>query len=95
MTALETTLTIFGVVMLASSVVEGVVLKFVLKHAYDWRSSLASFAVLIGRSLTEIVPVAIAMPGAYWLYKHRVLEPTNYGVWSYFILFVALEFVYY
>jgi sterol desaturase/sphingolipid hydroxylase (fatty acid hydroxylase superfamily) len=62
--------------MLASSLLEALILKFVVKRQYDWRSS-------------------IAMPGTHWLYEHRMLEPSKYGVWSYVLLFFALELVYY
>jgi sterol desaturase/sphingolipid hydroxylase (fatty acid hydroxylase superfamily) len=88
-------LAIFGIVMLASAFVEALALRFVLKRRYDWRSSLASFATLLGRGVTDLVPLAIAMPGAYWLYEHRVFEPGQLGVGSFFLLFLGLEFVYY
>ncbi len=84
-----------GIAILAASLIEAVVLLFVAKRAYDWRSSLASFGVLMGRGITEAVPIAIAMPGAYWLYEHRLFEPATLGAWSYGLLFIGLEFVYY
>jgi sterol desaturase/sphingolipid hydroxylase (fatty acid hydroxylase superfamily) len=85
----------FGIIMLASSLLEALILRFVVKRQYDWRSSIASFALLLGRGVTDLVPIAIAMPGAYWLYEHRLLEPAKYGAWSYVLLFFALELVYY
>jgi sterol desaturase/sphingolipid hydroxylase (fatty acid hydroxylase superfamily) len=88
-------LAIFGIVMLASAFVEAFALRFVLKRRYDWRSSLASFVTLLGRGVTDLVPLAIAMPGAYWLYEHRAFDPEKLGVGSFFLLFVGLEFVYY
>jgi sterol desaturase/sphingolipid hydroxylase (fatty acid hydroxylase superfamily) len=88
-------LAIFGIVMLASAFVEALALRFVLKRRYDWRSSLASFATLLGRGVTDLVPLAIAMPGAYWLYEHRVFEPEQLGIGSFLLLFIGLEFVYY
>ena len=95
MDRLDDILKYFGILMLGTSVLEALVLKFVLKRAYDWKSSLASFGTLMGRSFSEFVPLAVAMPGAYWLYQHRVIEPGSYGAWSYLILFLGLEFVYY
>src|SRR5262245_13190183 len=95
MNKLFAALQFLGIAMLASSVVEALVLRFVVKKTYDWRSSLASFGLLLGRTVTDFVPIAIAMPGAYWLYEHRILEPQKWGVWSYALLFVSLELVYY
>jgi sterol desaturase/sphingolipid hydroxylase (fatty acid hydroxylase superfamily) len=88
-------LEVFGLVMLASSFVEAIALKFVLKRRYDWRASLASFGTLLGRTFSDFIPLAIAMPGAFWLYEHRLLEPEKLGFWSFVILFFGLEFVYY
>ena len=87
---------IFGGVMLLASLIEALVLRLVLKRAYEWRASLASLALLvIGRITGELVPIAVAMPGAHWLYEHRVLVPEQYGAWSYVLLFFALELSYY
>jgi sterol desaturase/sphingolipid hydroxylase (fatty acid hydroxylase superfamily) len=84
-----------GIIMLACSLLEALILRFVVKRRYDWRSSAASFVLLLGRGVTDLVPIAIAMPGAYWLYEHRLLEPAHFGPSSYLLLFLALEFVYY
>ena len=70
-------------------------LKFGLKRQYDWRASLASFVLIMGRGFSDLIPIAVAMPGAYWLYRHRVLEPEKLGAWGFVILFLGLEFVYY
>jgi sterol desaturase/sphingolipid hydroxylase (fatty acid hydroxylase superfamily) len=35
------------------------------------------------------------MPGAFWLYEHRLFDVSDYGAWSYVVLFIGLEFVYY
>jgi sterol desaturase/sphingolipid hydroxylase (fatty acid hydroxylase superfamily) len=92
---LNSALQVLGITILAASVIEAAVLFVVTKGAYDWRSSLASFGVLVGRGITEGVPIAIAMPGAYWLYEHRLLDTAALGAWSYLLLFAGLEFVYY
>jgi sterol desaturase/sphingolipid hydroxylase (fatty acid hydroxylase superfamily) len=85
-----------GILMLLASLVEALVLHFVLKRAYDWRAAGASLLLLpFGRILAEVVPIAAAMPGAYWLYQHRLLDPQQHGGWYYLLLFVALEFTYY
>lgn len=88
-------LEIFGIVMLASALLEALALRFVFKRRYDWRSSLASFVTLLGRGFTDLVPLAVAMPGAFWLHRHRIFEPEQLGAWSFVLLFLGLEFVYY
>ncbi|HTE40172.1 MAG TPA: sterol desaturase family protein [Steroidobacteraceae bacterium] len=95
MDKLSTILQFFGVAVLAMAVMEALALKFIAKRGYDWRASLATLGVLVGRILTEGIPIALAMPGAFWLYAHRGFEPEQYGAWSYLILFFGLEFVYY
>lgn len=86
---------VLGAAIVAAAVVEAIALKFVLKRPYDLGSALASLSMLLGRRISSHVPVAIAMPGADWLYERRVLEPEALGGWSFVVLFVGLEFVYY
>lgn len=79
-----------------ATIIEAISIKFVLKRSYDWRAALASYGVMAGRIISDlIVPIAIAMPGAIWFYQHRIADLSQYGVWSYVILFFGLEFVYY
>jgi sterol desaturase/sphingolipid hydroxylase (fatty acid hydroxylase superfamily) len=93
---LEGALGLFGIAMLTASVVEALVLRFVLKRAYDWRASGASLVLLpVGRFIAELIPIAVAMPGAFWLHQHRIFAPEQYGAWSYLLLFISLEFTYY
>src|SRR5262245_49318976 len=62
-------------VVVAVTFLEMLILLFVAKRNYDWRSALASIGVVIGRTVFEIlVPITLAMPGAYWLYQHRLME---------------------
>ena len=82
---------ILGVILL-----EVLVYKFILKREYGWRSALASFALSLGRQVvTRFIPLAITLPGAYWLYEHRLFDASSHGVWSWVTLFFGLEFVYY
>jgi len=98
---MEATSRIYSVVnvasfaLLATPLIEALVLIFVAKRAYDWRASLASLGVAFGRGFSEATPIFIAMPGAFWLYEHRIFDPTHWGAWSYVALFFGLEFVYY
>jgi sterol desaturase/sphingolipid hydroxylase (fatty acid hydroxylase superfamily) len=81
---------ILGVILL-----EVLAYKLILKREYGWRSALASFAVALGRQGTRFIPVAITLPGAYWLYEHRLFDASSHGVWSWGAVFLGLEFFYY
>jgi sterol desaturase/sphingolipid hydroxylase (fatty acid hydroxylase superfamily) len=79
-----------------ASFIEALAIRFVAKRAYDWRASLASYGMMAGRVVADFnTPIAIAMPGAFWLYQHRVADMSNLGAWSYLLLFFAFEFLYY
>lgn len=84
-----------GLFALSAALLEAVMLKFVFKRSYDWRSGLASFAVALGRSVNLFVPVAFALPGAYWLHQHRLFDASALGWGSWVILFFGVEFLYY
>jgi len=82
-------------VSLAAGIIEAVVLKFVAKRPYDWRAALVSLAMFQGYAFSNFIPLVIALPGAYWLYEHRLFEPAALGVWSFVLLLLGLEFFYY
>ena len=88
-------LNVASIALLGILLIEALVLVFVARRSFDWRESLASFGVAIGRGFSEITPIFIAMPGAFWLYEHRIFDPAKWGAWSYVVLFFGLEFVYY
>ena len=81
--------------ILGPVVLEAWILKYVARRTYDWRATLTSFAMFIGSVLSRLVPLVIAMPGAFWLYDHRLFEPQKIGAWSYVLLFLGVEFLYY
>jgi sterol desaturase/sphingolipid hydroxylase (fatty acid hydroxylase superfamily) len=81
---------ILGVILL-----EVLAYKFIFKREYGWRSALASLAVALGRQVTRLIPLAFALPGAYWLHEHRLVDASSHGVWSWVVLFLGLEFFYY
>jgi sterol desaturase/sphingolipid hydroxylase (fatty acid hydroxylase superfamily) len=86
---------IFAVLALSAALIEGLVLTFVAKRGYNWKSYGASLAIAVGRRLADFLPLAIAMPGAFWLYEHRIIQ-WNFRDWpAYVVLFFALEFSYY
>ena len=84
----------FALVALSAALVEGIVLTR-MKRAYDWRESLASLAVAIERRLVDVLPLAIAMPGGFWLYENRLVSPPLDAWWSWVLLGLGLEFCYY
>src|SRR5689334_537764 len=81
--------------LIATPLLEALVLIFIVRQTYDWRAALASFGVAFVRVFSDRVPIFIAMPGAFWLYEYRMFDATQWGVWSYVALFLGLEFVYY
>src|SRR5258706_2868117 len=78
----------------AASFVEAAILLGA-KRAYDWRESAASFVVAVGRELTNLLPLSIALPGSFWLYQHRIWTPPLDSIWSWALLFLGIEFFYY
>ena len=73
LSTLRVALIAFALVALAASLVERLALT-IAQRAYDWREALASLAVAIVRRLTDLLPLAIAMPGGGWLYEHRLVS---------------------
>jgi sterol desaturase/sphingolipid hydroxylase (fatty acid hydroxylase superfamily) len=77
------------------SIVEGIGLKLA-KRPYDWRAMLASVMCNIGFIASTALPIAIALPGAFWLYEHRLFAaPEVLGAWSFVLLFLGIDFLYY
>src|SRR5258706_3383765 len=83
-----------GLIAVAASFVEAAI-RLAAKRAYDWRESAASFGVAVGRELTNLLPLSIALPGSFWLYQHRIWTPPLDSVWSWALLFLGIEFFYY
>lgn len=80
---------------ISTSMLEGLVYTFVLRKNYDWKAAFASLAIAIGRRLTDLAPIALALPGAAWLYDHRLLSWSAGDPLAWVVLFFALEFSYY
>lgn len=86
---------VVAAVAVGSALLEGLVLRFVARQAYDWRGFAVSLAIAVGRRLTDFVPLAIALPGAAWLYSHRLIEWDLRSPWTWLTLFLVVEFAYY
>jgi len=82
--------TVLGAVLL-----EGLMLQFGARGKYDWRAMLTSLAMSVGSLASGLIPIFIAMPGAFWAYEHRLFKPEALGSWSYVLLFMGVEFLYY
>lgn len=91
---LRTALIAGALLALAASLVEGIVLTRA-RRAYDWRDAMASLALAVVRRLTDLLPLAIAMPGGYWLYENRLFSPPMDAWWSWVLLGLGVEFFYY
>jgi sterol desaturase/sphingolipid hydroxylase (fatty acid hydroxylase superfamily) len=83
-------------ISLGAILLEVLAYRFILKRPYGWRSALASLLVSVGRNVvTRAVPIAVALPGAAWLYEHRLLDASGHGPVSWGVLFLGVEFLYY
>ncbi|WP_309891217.1 hypothetical protein [Archangium sp.] len=68
-----------GVITLGAILLEVLAYKFVFKREYRWRSALASLAISVGRQSTRVIPLAVTLPGAYWLHEHRLFDASSHG----------------
>ncbi len=86
---------IIAAVALSAALIEGLVLAYIAQRGYNWKSYFASLFIAVGRRVADFVPIAIAFPGAFWLYEHRLID-WNLRDWpAYVALFFILEFAYY
>ena len=67
---------IIAAIAVGSALIEGVVLSFTGRRDYDWKGSLVSLAIAAGRRIADFVPALLALPGAAWLYEHRIFSWT-------------------
>ncbi len=86
---------VVAIVAVGSAMLEGLVLTFLLRRDYDWKGAFVSLAIAAGRRLTDFLPIALALPGAAWLYEHRLFEWKFTDPIAWLVLFFALEFAYY
>ena len=86
---------VVALLAVGSAMIEGLALTLTAGRQYDWRGAMASLAVAAGRRLADFIPAFLALPGAAWLYEHRVLNWDMKDPLSWVVLFLALEFAYY
>ena len=64
-------------------------------HTYDDSETAASVGVAIGDLLARVLTGGIAAVPFVFLYQHRLFEIPLTTAWSWFALFLAVEFAYY
>lgn len=84
-----------AVIVLAT--VEGLVLTFVARRAYDWRSYAASVTDAVVREylVYALLPLSLATPLIELAWRHRLTTVPLGGFASFAVLFVGQEFSYY
>ena len=84
-----------AVILLAT--LEGLVLTFVAKRSYDWRSWAASLTDALVREYLVYAVLAFSLAGPLiaWAWAHRVATVPLGGAASIAVLFVGQEFCYY
>jgi sterol desaturase/sphingolipid hydroxylase (fatty acid hydroxylase superfamily) len=83
--------------VIAVAFVEGVVLSFWMRRAYNWRASFASLADVLGRNyiVYRYLPFTIAAPAIGWAWTHCVTTLPVNTVAAFGLLFIGEEFFYY
>jgi sterol desaturase/sphingolipid hydroxylase (fatty acid hydroxylase superfamily) len=81
--------------VLAASLLEGVVMTWWLRRGYDWRAFWASLGVSVGRRLFDAFSFSLAAPLFVWAYTHRLHTIPLNTVAAVAVLFVGQEFCYY
>ena len=76
---------------------EGLILTFVVRRAYDWRSYAASVTDALMREYVvyALLSVSLAGPAIEMAWKHRLATVPLGGLASFAVLFVGQEFCYY
>lgn len=82
-------------VFIAVAMAEAFVLSYLRPGSVDWASVWATSVIGVGRRVTDLVPLAVAMPGAQWLYEHRLMNLDSHTLWGGLVLFLLIDFVFY
>ncbi len=84
-----------GLAILLLVTLEGLVLRFVLKRAYDWKAFAANLADVVGRRLFDLLGLSLAYPVIVWAHAHRVATLDLSAGWQWLLLFLGQELCYY
>lgn len=82
-------------VVVAASMVEGLVLTFRRHGSYDWKAAMVSLFDVAIRNTTQWLPLLLMAPLLQWLWIHRIATVRLDTLWSFLLLFVGQEFAYY
>jgi sterol desaturase/sphingolipid hydroxylase (fatty acid hydroxylase superfamily) len=82
-------------VLVMIATIEGLVLRYRFKRAYDWRESAASLGVAVGQRLSGLL-TAGAMAGLYfWVWEYRLFTVSLDRASGLVLLVLGVEFFYY
>lgn len=83
--------------VIAVATLEGLILTFIVRRAYDWRSWAASVTdVLVREYLVYVyLPLSLAAPLIDLAWRHRLVTVPMDGVAGFVLLFLGQEFCYY
>lgn len=84
-------------ILLAIATIEGLVMTFVLKRAYNWRAYAASIADFLGREFVvrRLLTFSLATPFIEWAWQYRLTTLPLDGWAAFALLFLGQEFCYY
>lgn len=88
-------------IVIVFATLEGLVLTFVARRAYDWRSYAASLADFLAREfgVRRFLAFSLALPAIGWAWEHRLmtisLNGALDGLLAFALLFIGQEFCYY
>jgi len=84
-------------VVIGLATAEGLILTFVVRRAYDWRSYAASVTDALMREYVvyALLSISLAGPAIELAWKHRLATVPLGGLASFAALFVGQEFCYY
>lgn len=86
-------------VVVTAAVIEGLVLHFLRRQAYDWRAFAASLADAAGRRLVDGLGLSLVAPLLRWCVEHRISDwPLHTPLWwplQWLGLFLVHELAYY
>lgn len=81
-----------AIVLLATA--EGAVLSGA-RRSYDWRGYFTSLGDLALRLSLQLLPFGIALDALQWLWAHRLYTMPTDEAWTWIVLFVGQDFLYY
>jgi sterol desaturase/sphingolipid hydroxylase (fatty acid hydroxylase superfamily) len=82
-------------ILIAVAMLEGLVLTYLVKRAYDWRENFASIGVALGQRLANILTFGFVTGVYWWVWEHRAFTVALDDVASFALLVLGVEFCYY